>query len=777
LNLARLLFRLRFGRRLPLTDGTRTVPGIHRPVVIRRDRWGIPHIEADNDADAWYGLGFCHGQDRSGQLETLLRATRGTLAALVGRELLTLDRLARRIGFLHAAERQLPMIEPELRAMIAAYAAGVTAGGTLGLPRPAHEFALLGSRPTPWTAADVLAMLKLQSFALASNWDVELARLKILTADGPEALTALDPAYPDWHPVAAPPGTLAGPAVDRLGDDLAFFAAVVPVGGASNNWVLAPGRTATGRPLLANDPHLPPTLPPQWYLAHVRTPAWAVAGASYVGGPSILAGHNGFAAWGLTAGLVDNTDLFLEQVGPDGRSVRQGDGFISCEVRAERIEVKGAAPVTEEVLVTPRGPVIGPALHGEVGAVSLRAVWLDPLPIQGLLRAHRARSFDEFRHAMAQWPALSANMVYADTTGAIGWQLIGQAPRRRKGWGTLPLPGWDPEVGWEPDPVPFADMPHVADPTSGFLATANACPVMPGRGPFLGADWIDGYRLARIVEVLDERRDWDAAGCQALQMDQVAIPWREIRAIVLSAPGTDRELTGTQELLRQWNGRVAADSVAAIYYEFFIAEMIRRVARAKAPRSYAWVIGQGFTPLFPYTIFCVRRLSHLVRLMREQPPGWFPRPWPEEIADALRAVARHLYREYSDDFDWGWGRFRPLTLRHPFGERWPLGRVFNLGPIPWGGDAKTPSQASAPPSEPTANPAFIATLRLVIDVGAWENSRFALPGGQSGNPLSPHYADQFPLWQRGEGVPIAWSEEEVRASVRQTLQLTPAGVG
>jgi penicillin amidase len=773
-NLARLVFRTALGSRLPVTTGTLTAPGLGRPVRIRRDRWGIPCIDAAGDVDAWYGLGFCHGQDRSFQLELLLRLTRGTLAELVGTPGLPVDRLARRIGFRDAAGMQLGLLEPDLRAMLEGYAAGVNAGATVGLPRPAREFALLRARPTPWTAADVLALLKLHSFALAANWDVELARLKILTGDGPEALAALSPAYPEWLPVAAPPGTLAGPAVDRLAEDLAVFSAVVRVGGGSNNWALAPSRTATGRPLVANDTHLPPTLPPQWYLAHVRTPDWAVAGASFVGGPGVLAGHNGCAAWGLTAGMVDNTDLFLEEIGPDGRSVREGDGFVPCALRTETIAVRGGPMVTEEVLVTPRGPLIGPALLGEVGAVSLRATWLEPRPLNGMLRVHRARSFEEFRQAMAEWPALSANLVYADVTGTVGWQLAGDAPRRRRGQGVLPLPAWAPGVGWEDGRVPFAEMPHLVDPPSGFVATANARPLPEGQGPFLGVDWIDGYRLARVVQVLQTRHDWDVAGCQALQLDVHAIPWTEIREAVLAAPALDADVRLALDLLRPWDGGLTVDSAAATVYELCVAALAERVCRAKAPRTYRWALGQGFNPLFGYSGFMVRRLGHLVRLLRAQPAGWFARPWPEEVADVLGGVVRRLRAEFgADPARWGWGRLRPLTLRHPLGERKVFARVFNLGPVPWGGDAKTPSQASAPTLDPLGNPAFVATLRLVIDVGAWSNSRFILASGQSGNPLSPHYADQFPLWRIGEGVPIPWTEDEVRQATVATLDLTP----
>jgi penicillin amidase len=774
LNLFRHLFLALLGRRLPRLDGALQVPGIRRPVSIRRDDWGVPYIEADTDEDAWFGLGFCHGQDRAFQLEVLLRVVRGTLAEWIGKRGLVVDRLSRRIGFCRAAGQQLGVLDADLRAMLAAYAAGIGAGSTRGLPRRPHEFVLLRSRPTPWTATDVLALIKLQSFSLVANWDSELTRLKILLEDGPEALAALDPVYPAWLPVTAPVGAQAGAAVDRLAADLAAFTALVPVGGGSNNWALGPSRTATGRPLLANDPHLPPVLPPHWYLAHVRTPGWAVCGASFVGGPGFPAGHNGFAAWGLTAGLLDNTDLFLEEIGPDGRSVRQGDGFAACPVLSERIAVKGGPAVTEEVLLTPRGPIIGPAFEGVPAAISMRAVWLDPLPMGGMLRMHRCRSFEEFRASLSAWPALSANMVYADETGAVGWQLAGQAPRRRKGWGLLPLPGRDPDAGWEKEPVHFEQMPYLHNPPEGFVATANTQPLPEGTGPFLGADFVDGYRLARLLQVLRGRHDWDLAGCQRLQLDQQSVPWKELREFVLGVPAADADVRQALGLLGAWDGRLHADSPAATVYQFFVAEMVGRVAKAKAPRTYRWALGQGFSTFAPHNIFGLRRLAHLVRLLRAQAPGWFARPWPEELADALRATIRRLRAGYGPDVSrWAWGRVRPLTLLHPLAVRKGLRRIFNLGPVPWGGDQTTPAQAAVFPLAPAANPAFVATMRLVIDVGNWEASRFVLPGGQSGNPLSRHYGDQFLLWQRGDGIPIAWSAAAVEQVTRHTLRLVP----
>jgi len=773
-NLPRLLCRLLLGRRLPRTSGTLNVPGLRAPIRIHRDSWGVPHVEAGNDVDAHFGVGFCQGQDRAFQLELLLRIVRGTLAELFGPAALPVDKLSRRIGFYRSAKEQLPVLDADVYEQLEAYSRGVVAGATIGLPRKPHEFVFLRSQPTPWTPLDSLGYIKLVSFTLCANWDAELARLKVLTADGPEALTALDPGYPDWLPVTSPPEQIAGTSVDRLSHDVAAFLAVTGAGGGSNNWAVAAHRTATGRPILANDPHLSAALPCHWYLVHVRTPEWAVAGATFLGGPNVVAGHNGHAAWGVTAGLIDNTDLFREQIGPDGTSVREGDRFVACPVREEVIRVKGGESVTERVLITPRGPIVGPALDVGDEALSLRALWLDPLPVRGLLTIHRARSFEEFRKELAHWPLSSQNVAYADASGTIGWQLMGQAPRRRKGWGTIPLPGWDMDAGWEADLVPYEEIPHLANPACGYIATANTKPQLDGTGPYLSSDFIDGYRLKAINRFLASRADWDVDLTLALQMDQLDLSWEDLRDLVLAAPADDPAARAGLDLLRAWDGRMSASSPAATVYQMFVVEMATRLVRAKAPKSAEYALGKGLSALTPYNFFCFRRTGYLVRLLKSQPAGWFARPWPVEIAAALAAAVRGLQELQGEDPNpWAWGQLRALLMHHPLGRNSSLGRIFNLGPIPCGGNTETINQASVLPLVPLEPADNIASMRAVIDVGAWDNSRFVLPGGQSGNPFSPHYGDQFPLWQRGEGIPIAWSPEEVRKATRATLELRP----
>ena len=762
------------GRRLPPVDGSVTARGLGAELVIRRDRWGVPHITARSEADAWFGLGFVQGQDRAFQLEGLVRVVRGTLAELVGADGLAVDRLSRRIGFRRAAERQVPVLGPDVRRAVEAFAAGVNAG-VGSLRRRPHELALLRARSTRWDGADVLGFAKLMAFLLPANWDSELARLEVLRADGPDALRALHGSYDRDLPVSAPPGAAAGPALDRLAGDLARFAALTGSGGGSNNWAVAPGRTRSGRPLLANDPHLSPTVPPHFYLADLRCPQWHAAGASLAGACGIFCGHNDDAAWGVTAGLVDNTDLCLEELGPDGRSVRRGEEFVPCEVRTETIKVRRGADVVETVLITPEGPVVGPALEGEPGAVSMRATWLEPRPLRGLLELIRLRTPQDFCTRLADWPSTSQNVVFATAGGHIGWQLAGEPPDRNAGHGVLPMPAADPGVRWD-DVVAFADMPRALDPDCGWIATANNQPVPDGDGPFLSVDFADGYRVARIGEALAGRDDWDVAGLADLQRDVESLPWRAMRETVLAAPAGTGDARAAAELLRDWDGRVSADSAAATVFELLVAELLGRITRAKAPRSAERVLGRGYTPLVAANMLPARHVSHLVRLLREQPAGWFDQPWPTVLAQALDTVGQRLRTTRGPHpARWAWGQFRPYRIPHPAGRGRLLGAVFNLGPLPGNGDGNTIFQAAVDLNDPAANTYFTPGLRMVIDVGHWQNARWALPGGQSGNPASAHYDDQLPAFVSGEGIAIAWTEPEIRDATVHTLTVTPPG--
>lgn len=769
----RFLLRL-LGSRLPRTEGRLDAP-VRSELTLRRDCHGVVYVEAANDDDAFFGLGFAQAQDRAFQLEMFVRAARGTLAELVGAEMLDADRLSRRLGFKRIGRSQLEKQSSAVRAQLEAFARGVNFALAQG-PR-CHEAALLGAPRLELEPADSLAVVAFISFALSSNWDAELARLRVLLADGPEALAALEAADPAL--LASEQGSrlerdarLLG-AADKLATDAAKLLQAGPAAGASNNWVLAPSRTTTGRPLLACDPHLSPMLPSYWHLAHVRTPDWAMSGCCFPGQPVCSFGHNERVAWGFTAGHHDNTDLFVERIPPDGAKALHDGRWEDCEVREEVIRVRGRGEVREKVVVTRRGPVVTPCLESGGPALSLRATWMAARGNPSY-QVFRAATAADARDLFASYPADSENRLFADVNGTIVWKLVGDAPVRRGGHGLLPMPGWLPEAGWEPEPLAFESMPGVVDPPSGFLASANQAPAV-ATSTFLGADWLDGGRYARVVELLASREKWDVESTMKMQLDRTTVHWRALREKVLAAL---RGSTATQavSLLESWNGSVDPDSSAAAIYELFFAELMCRACRAKAPKAWRAALGEGVNALLPHGMMSLRRSSQLVRLVQEQPEGWFPGGWPAEMRSSLEAaVARLTELAGARPDDWAWGRVRPLVLTHPVGTKPVLRSLFNIGPIAFGGDASTLPQASVPFDEPLANPIGIPNFRMVLDVGRWEECRYVLAGGQSGNPLSPHYADMVPLWERGEGVPIAWSKESVAKAAVALLALRPAG--
>jgi penicillin amidase len=759
------------GTRPSKLDGEVRTRGSSGDIVIHRDERGIPTIQARNENDAYFGLGFCHGQDRAGQLEILIRTVRGTLSEIAGPEALPIDRLSRRIGFRRVGQAQLRAARPEVRAQIEAYALGVNAGTKLGGPR-AHDLVLFGCPPTSFEPEDSQALMVMLCFALASNWDAELVRLEMLSLDGPEALQSLDAPYPAHLPSSLPPFAAVGSSAERLAGDLRAMSHVMPLGGASNAWAVSGSRTQSGRPILAADPHLEPLAPPHWHLAHLVAPGLHVRGACFIGVPGFAVGHNEHVAWAVTAAHADNTDLFVEEIGPDQRSIREGDGFAPCEVRLEAIRVKGETTVIERVLETPRGPIVGPALDGAHGALSLRATWLEPRRYTGLLRAQHAKSATDIHELFREASASSVCVVSADVGGHIGWRLGVEIPRRKKGFGTIPLPGWEEGVGWEDEHVPFEALPFTLDPAEGYVATANNAPSHETE-PFLGVDWLDGYRQRSIVEALEAKTDWDGPSTSELQRSVRSIPWEEIRDHVLSVEG-GADVKQALDMLRAWDGQMSAQSSGASVYALFIAEITRRVVERKAPNTARRALGEGFNPMLPHNTMFARRLGHIVHLLQEQPEGFFDTGFPRAIAASLDSAVKLLRaRRGADTARWAWGEVRPLRLTHLFSRVNPLlDRVFGIGPLAGMGDSSTIVQGTVDLLDPMGNALGVPNLRVVIDVGDFARSRFSMLGGQSGNPMSPHYRDQLGDFF-DSGFEMAWTDEDVSRTSRHHLRLNP----
>jgi len=756
--------------------GDVAVHGVDDEIVIRRDGFGVPHIDAGSDHDAWFGLGFAIGQDRTFQLDFYRRAVSGTMAAAMGPVALPHDRLVRRIGYRRAAERQLDSLGADTVDLVRAYADGVNCGQEVGRRRRPLEHALLRLHPHPWEPVDVLAFIKFITASLSTNWDTELARLVVLECDGAAALSAIDAPYPEGDPVTAPVGLPAG-AVHDLRVGIEQHQRWLPGAGGSNNWAVDGSRTADGSVLVANDPHLNPQVPSQWYLAHITTPEWRAAGATLVGAPGFIVGHNGHLAWGVTAGRADLSDLVVEEVSADRGSVARPDGWAPLRTVTEVIDVRGRRPVVEQVLVTDTGPVLSPLAAAGDRAISLRATWLEEGPLRGFFDANRQTDvkglFDTFR----EWNGPNVNVVAGDAAGGIGWQYVAAAPDRRVPGSRVPVDGADPTTAWPVERIAFDDLPAAIGSDAGFLATANNQPVPTPDGPSLGDEWSDGYRVRRIHAQLARRRDWTADAVAALQLDQLVGAWREIEGPLLNRSFEHPDARLAAGLLDGWNGVASASSVAAAVFELTSFHLTRHLMTELAPSSTDVALGAPVHSLAPFNGMAVRRSSWLSDQFRA---GAAIDPVPH-IERALVDAVHDLRRRGGDrPENWAWGRLRPMRLHHLLSDAPLVGPLLGLGPIETGGSLNTVSMCASSPVDPLAPPVAMAGLRMVVSVGDWDGARFVLAGGQSGDPASRHYDDQLAAWATGGSISIPFTDRAVDEAVVDELRLRPAspeGVG
>src|SRR5574341_449014 len=411
-------------RPVPRSKGKVSFAGLQSRVEIIRDRWGVPHIYADNARDLFFAVGYAQAQDRLWQMDFNRRAATGRLAEVLGEPALEIDRLVRRVGFHRAAERDWLDASAEEQAVLEAYSAGVNAHMKRG--RLPLEFTLLRARPEKWEPVDTLAFGRFFGWALSGNWDSEIVRSWTVERFGANVMAELEPKYAEGLPLIVPPGTAAKGAGVDLGDDLRRTAEIAGLvgGGMSNNWAVSGAKSVTGKPLLASDPHLPLGMPSIWWETHVDSPTVKAAGVGIPGMAPVVMGHNDRIAWGMTAAMTDGDDLFVEQINPDNPyQYRHKRGWADGEVVREEIKVRGRQePVVEEVLITSHGPVISPAIKGETRTLALKTVANEPSrQVQQQLMLMGARDWGEFREALSGWPFPSLNFAYADVDGNVGY--------------------------------------------------------------------------------------------------------------------------------------------------------------------------------------------------------------------------------------------------------------------------------------------------------------------------------------------------------------------
>ena len=754
---------------LPPLSGALRVPGLAAPVEVHRDRWGIPHIRASGSGDAWFALGFVHAQDRLFQMDLNRFRALGRSAEWLGEVAVDADILVRRLGMRAACQRDYAALGDDARVMLDRYAAGVNAFLDSAAPLPI-EYRLLHVVPEAWEPWHSIAVMRRLGLLMGSVW-FKLWRMLALPVVGADVAMTLryDDAGADL--LTVPPGLTA----TRWEADLAALAPSVrallqamgqeETGGGSNNWAVGPKRSATGRPVLAGDPHRVFEVPGMYAQHHLACEDFDVIGLSVPGVPGFPHyGHNGRVAYCVTHAFVDIHDLFLERFDETGTRALFGGAWKPVATRTERLDVRDGAPREIEVAVTRHGPVIAGDPRGGA-ALALRSVQFaeTDLSFDCLPRMVRADSVASLYEATRGWGLIDHNLVAGDVAGSIGQRVRALVPRRPRANGWLPVPGWTGAHEWN-GWVPHEAMPSAIDPESGVIVTANNRVAADDRPDYLCTDCHPPYRARRILRRLEALASVSPGDAEAIHAD-VLSPHAKLLHDWLAriAPLPDREAEALRNELLAWDGQMRADAPLPTAY----MALRRAVTVLVASRSGLSGVGQGAWATVPPGVAPVNQLWWAVpSLMRRNDTrllnGW---SWEQVLTEALRQVPSSAPGT--------WGQAHRPRFAHPLSGHFP-GAATLLDPpsLPIGGDTDT-VQANGISAAAGLQATYGAIARYVYDVGNWDACRWAVFHGASGHPGSAHYSDQNPIWSRCEMVPMLYSWALVTAEAKFVQTLRP----
>ncbi len=745
---------------LPKTNGALALAGLTAPVTVVRDSAGVPTIRAQNRHDLYMALGFVHAQDRLFQMDEQRRLAQGRLSEVFGPVTVSTDRTLRTLGLYRHAAASLPFISPDFKAVLDAYAEGVNALIASGQQLPI-EFTLLGYRPDPWQAADSLVMGKLLALQLAGNYRRELVRARLAQRLKADEISELFPDYPKEAPV-----TLAKLAdltrdlpLDRM---LAALPDAVGPKLASNNWVVDGAHSVTGKPLLANDPHLDYAAPVIWYLARLEAPDLALTGGTIAGAPLTILGHNGQVAWGYTTTNADVEDVFVEKLDPaDPTRYLTPDGSATFEVIKEEIPVKGQTPQTIAIRKTRHGPVISDLTGnaqlpiGQVMALQATFLTDNDRSVEAQWRASLARNWQSWTDALRSFTAPMQNMVYADRDGNIGFFAPGRIPIRKAGNGSAPVPGWTGEYEWA-GWVPFEKLPQSFNPASGHIATANN-KIVPGDYPYLITnDWDLPFRIERIETALADKPKQSIESSTGIQADNVSLSARRLLPLMLKAEPRDARAKTATELLRKWDGRMAAGQPGPL---IFIAWL-----RSLNKHLFESALGANFEQYWSMTPLATE--GALTQHQHRCGASGCAAALQSSLDDALDELSAKYGSELSR---WRWGDAHPAVFAHPIFHRIRILRTIFDRQAPADGAADTVNAGGFHFSDPEG--AYIDKhgpgYRAIYDLSDLDKSVFSTALGQSAHILSRHYADLLPRWRSFDWLRLP------RDTVGETLTLMP----
>ncbi|WP_193605540.1 penicillin acylase family protein [Nocardioides dongkuii] len=809
-------------RPLPQTEGEATLPGLDGEVTVVRDEHGVPQLYGDSMEDLVRAQGYVHAQERFFEMDVRRHATAGRLAELFGEDAVESDSYVRTMGWRRVAERELALVSPTTRGLLQAYAAGVN--GYLDEHSPSEiavEYTVLnagglGYAPADWTPVDSLAWLKAMAWDLRGNMQDEIDRVLAQAAVGVERARELHPAYPvDEHAPIVGQGAVVDGVFDQdatanttrnplrpaftadqravlgeVGAGLGRLPALLGRGDGvgSNSWVVDGEHSATGAPLLANDPHLGVGMPGVWMQMglHCRDAGpdcpMDVAGFTFSGVPGVVIGHNAEIAWGFTNLGPDVTDLYLERV--RGDEWRYDGRWQPLRVRTETIEVADGEDVTIRVRSTRHGPILSDVSDelADVGeksrpgrglAVSLAWTALDPAPTaDAILDLNLATDWDSFRAALSSFSVPSQNVVYADREGHIGYQAPGRIPIRKSGNdGTVPSAGWRPENDWTGEFVPYDGLPHVLDPEEGFVVTANQAVIGPDYPYRLTEDWDHGWRAQRIRERLEDAGPLTVAGMQELQLDADHPLAAVLTPYLLDVELPEGYWSGGQELLRDWDLQQTAGSGAAAYYNVVWRNLLALTFHDELPEEL-WPNGGS------------RWYAVVARLLEEPTDPWWDDVTTETTVETRSDVLEQAMRDARDELTrrqardprgWDWGHLHRLDLRSS-----TLGES-GIGPVEWlvnrggwevGGGSGTVDATGWDAAEGYAV-TTAPSMRMVVSLGDLDASRWINLTGVSGHPASDHYTDQTDLWARGDSLAWPFTQPAVEDAAQHVLTLVP----
>ncbi len=765
---------------LAVVSGQLRMPGLDRPVNVLRDRWGVAHIYAQNQHDLFFAQGVVAAQDRLFQMELWKRAGQGRLAEILGPSALPRDLNARALRYRGDMQAEYESYAPDTQAILAAftdginsYIASLTVPGGPGLP---IEFQLAGFSPDPWHPEDCLN--RMAAFSMTGNALSELDHAQALTELGAEKAAKLFDFDPAIALDPAPRLDLAGLSPELLknliGSDQRIEFPAHPLEG-SNNWTISGALTASGKPLLANDPHRVMGLPSLRYMVHLVAPGWNVIGAGEPGLPGVALGHNQHIAWGFTIFGLDQQDLYVEELNPaNPLEYKTEDGWKKMEVRREVFLVKGAAAAEVDLKFTRHGPVLwvdDKDRNGVKRALALRWVGTEPGTAGYLasLAIDRAENWDQFESAVARWKVPSENLVYADIAGNIGEHSAGLAPVRN--WtGLLPVPGTG-NYNWTGF-VPTSELPHFFNPKEGFVATANH-KMIPEHYPYnVGFEWVPPYRVARIRSVIENakqnRHKLTVPDMESLQNDVTSLPALEFQKRVRSTRLKDDP---TLAPFLRWDGNLKRESSDAALYEVWFQQICLALGERflnKDGGSRLQKPGGRYIHLPPDTVQCI--LTNPDKDLFGA--GDNPLTARDQLlAETLQSARKELAKLLGPDASqWSWGNLHSAHFRHALDQQPGAKDLLDLGPLSRPGDEYT---VNATDSGDSWEQVSGASYREILDTNNWDQSLAVNTPGQSGQPGSPHYSDLMPLWDAGRYFPLLYSRKAVEAETTDRLVLEP----